>query len=179
MANSSWYTAYRIASRTNCADRANTMNAPASITLLQQREIEAKIIGPVFRAFAEEIGIERAKEILAGVIKDLARTNGCAAAQAVDGNDVAHLGEAIETWRTGDALTLDILQRDEKRLEFNVTRCQFAEMYRRLGLEDLGSILSCNRDAAMIEGFNPEIEFLRTQTLMKGAEHCDFRYSQR
>jgi hypothetical protein len=152
------------------------MNGPIPLTLLQQREIEAKIVGPVFRAFAEEIGAERAREILARVIKNLARQSGCAAAGAVGGNDLAHLGEAIESWRANGALTLDIIRSDHEALEFNVTRCQFAEMYRKLGLADLGPILSCNRDGSMIEGFNPAIEFTRTQTLMEGAGHCDFRY---
>jgi len=150
-----------------------------SITLLQQREIEARILGPVFAAFAEELGIEKAKAILTGVVLDLARTGGCSVAQSVGGNDLAHLGNAIETWRKGDALTLDILRRDDEALDFNVTRCQYAEMYRRLGLADLGPILSCNRDAAMIEGFNPAIAFSRTQTLMEGAEFCNFRYRQK
>jgi hypothetical protein len=49
-------------------------------------------------------------------------------------------------------------------------------MYRRLGIADLGPVLSCSRDAAMIEGFNPAIAFTRTQTLMEGSAHCDFRY---
>jgi L-2-amino-thiazoline-4-carboxylic acid hydrolase len=147
-----------------------------SLTLLQQREIEAKIVGPIFRAFADEIGTERAQEILARVIKGLARESGRAAAEADGGNDLAHLGNAIENWREGGALALDIVRRDDEALEFNVTRCQFAEMYRRLGLADLGPILSCNRDGSMIEGFNPAIEFTRTQTLMEGAEYCDFRY---
>ncbi len=31
-------------------------------------------------------------------------------------------------------------------------------------------------DAALVEGFNPAIAFTRTQTLMEGATHCDFRY---
>jgi hypothetical protein len=151
------------------------MNTPP-VSLLQQREIEAKIVGPVFQAFAAEIGIQRAKEILAGAIKKLAYAAGCAAAQAAGGNDIAHLGQTTEKWSQAEALTLDILRRDEQTLDFNVTRCRFAEMYRRLGLEELGPILSCNRDATMIEGFNPAIEFTRTQTLMEGAEHCDFRY---
>jgi hypothetical protein len=146
------------------------------IPLLQQREIEAKVIGPIFQAFAKEIGAERARKIVAEAIKGLARQSGCAAAQALGGNDLAALGQAVENWRSGDALTLDIIRRDDEALEFDVTRCQFAEMYRRLGLAELGPILSCNRDGAMIEGFNPEIQFQRTQTLMQGASHCDFRY---
>jgi L-2-amino-thiazoline-4-carboxylic acid hydrolase len=144
--------------------------------LLQQREIEAKIIGPIFKAFAKEIGVERARGIFAEVIRDLAKNAGANAAQSCGGNQLEQLGAAIENWRAGEALTLDILRRDDQALEFNVTRCKFAEMYRRLDMEELGPILSCGRDAAMIEGFNPEIAFRRTQTLMEGAEYCDFRY---
>jgi hypothetical protein len=40
-------------------------------------------------------------------------------------------------------------------------------------------ILSCNRDYALIEGFNADIALTRTQTIMQGASHCDFRYRQR
>ena len=38
-------------------------------------------------------------------------------------------------------------------------------------------MLSCNRDFALIEGFNPTVKLERTQTIMEGATHCDFRYS--
>lgn len=147
-----------------------------SITLLEQREIEARIVGPIFRAFAEEIGVARAREILTGVIRELARSSGEQAAQRAGGAELTQLGGVVETWKRGGSLDLDILREEEDRLDFNVTRCRFAEMYRRLGLEDLGAILSCNRDGAMVEGFNPEIRFERTQTLMEGASHCDFRY---
>jgi hypothetical protein len=38
-------------------------------------------------------------------------------------------------------------------------------------------VLSCNRDAALIDGFNPAVTLTRTQTIMQGASCCDFRYS--
>ncbi len=47
-----------------------------------------------------------------------------------------------------------------------------------LGVPELGAILSCNRDAASIAGFNPDVALTRTQTLMGGASHCDFRYAR-
>ena len=50
-------------------------------------------------------------------------------------------------------------------------------MYRALGIPELGAVLSCNRDAALIEGFNPAIRLTRTQTIMQGAPCCDFRYA--
>ena len=146
------------------------------LPLLQQREIEAAAIAPLVRAFAEEIGVERALEILTEAIGELARAAGREAAEACGGNDLAHLKRAIETWKVGGALEIEVLRDDDEAFEFNVTRCRFAEMYRRLGLADLGPLLSCNRDAKMIEGFNPAIAFARTQTLMEGATHCDFRY---
>ncbi|VTS01365.1 L-2-amino-thiazoline-4-carboxylic acid hydrolase [Tuwongella immobilis] len=149
------------------------------VTLLEQREIEAKILGPILRAFAAELGESRTREILAGVIRQLAHDAGCAAAESAQGNTLTHLQATIERWRGGNALSLEVLQSSPDRLEFNVTRCAFAEMYRRLGLSEFGDLLSCSRDAAMIEGFNPAIEFQRTQTLLGGASHCDFRYRLR
>jgi hypothetical protein len=144
------------------------------LPLLRQREIEAGVIAPLFRAFAAEVGDERAREIVGGVIRDLATQAGCAA--AAHGNDLAHLKRAVEKWTEGGALELIVLRDDAEAFEFNVTRCRFAEMYARLGLADLGGLLSCARDAAMIDGFNPDIAFTRTQTIMAGATHCDFRY---
>ena len=151
------------------------MNDP-SITLLERRRIEAQIVGPIYRAYAAELGETKAREILAGVINGLARESGCLAAEAVGGSSLAHLGSVVEKWNAGGALELTVIRRDDEAFDFDVTRCRFAEMYRELGLEDIGDILSCNRDGAMIEGFNPDIGFSRTQTLMGGASHCNFRY---
>lgn len=146
------------------------------LPLLQQREIEASVIAPLMRAFATEVGEERARELLAGAIRELARQAGCAATAAVGGNSLEHLKRVVDTWTAGGALELDLLRDDPDALEFNVTRCRYAEMYRRLGLADLGPVLSCSRDGTMIEGFNPAIRFRRTQTIMDGAAFCDFRY---
>ncbi|MFO0802562.1 MAG: L-2-amino-thiazoline-4-carboxylic acid hydrolase [Gemmataceae bacterium] len=146
---------------------------------MEQREIEAAAIAPLYRAFAGEVGEERARAILADTVGELARQAGCSAAAAVGGNSLEHLKQAVERWKAGGALELTVVRHDADALEFNVTRCRFAEMYRRLGLADLGPILSCSRDARMVEGFNPGLGFTRTRTLMEGAEHCDFRFSAR
>jgi hypothetical protein len=60
-----------------------------------------------------------------------------------------------------------------------VTRCRYAELYHALGIPELGTLLSCNRDYALIEGFNPDVDLTRTQTIMEGATYCDFRYRRR
>jgi hypothetical protein len=37
-------------------------------------------------------------------------------------------------------------------------------------------LFHCNRDFGMVEGFNPSLTLKRTQTIMQGASHCDFRF---
>jgi hypothetical protein len=146
------------------------------LPLLEQREIEARAIAPLFWAFVGEMGEERARAVLAKTIEGLAAQAGVTAAAAAGGNDLSRLKQVVSKWCEGDALKLDVLRDDGTVYEFHVTRCQFAEMYHRLGLADLGPLLSCGRDGAMIEGFNPDIAFTRTQTIMQGAPFCNFRY---
>jgi len=60
-------------------------------------------------------------------------------------------------------------------------RARIAEIAATNGLAALPSAtnfvaVDCGRDGAFCEGYNPDIEFRRTQTLMGGASHCDFRY---
>jgi len=84
--------------------------------------------------------------------------------------------QSLQFWTKDDALKLDVLNKTDSTLDFNVVRCRYSEMYRELGVPELGAVFSCNRDYALIEGFNEEAKLTRTQTLMNGASHCDFRY---
>lgn len=70
-------------------------------------------------------------------------------------------------------------RQSDTALSFNVTRCGYAEFFRSLGLAELGFLFCCNRDFAMVEGFNPGLSLSRTQTLMQGADHCNFRYERK
>jgi hypothetical protein len=146
------------------------------LTLLQQREIEAKVVGPLIRGFAAELGMEKTLEIVRSVIVNLAHESGADLASRLGEATLEAFGRGIDRWTEGGALELEILEKSPERLAFNVTRCKYAEMYRSLGLSDLGASLSCCRDFALVEGFNPEITLERSQTLMEGASHCDFRF---
>ena len=59
---------------------------------------------------------------------------------------------------------------------FDVTRCDYAALYKKLGFEDIGTAFSCSRDPAFIKGFDDSFEFIRTKTLMEGGDCCDFCY---
>ena len=160
----------------------NPAPAPASatagpgLTLIAQREVEAKIVGPIVRGFIAELGHDRALEVVRAVVAGLARDRGAELARAVGEASLDAFAADIDRWREGGALEIDFLERSAERLSFNVTRCKYAEMYRDLGLADLGGSLSCQRDFALVEGFNPAIALTRTQTLMEGAPYCNFRF---
>jgi hypothetical protein len=74
-------------------------------------------------------------------------------------------------------MTVRFLERTERTLSFDVTRCGYADLYGRLGMRDLGYCLSCSRDEPFARGFNPRLALARTQTIMRGAATCDFRFA--
>jgi hypothetical protein len=151
-------------------------DAGAKLTLLEQRRIEARIVGPLIEAVRAELGAEKTMALLRRVIADLARQGGAELAGSLGEASLAAFAGCLDRWSEQGALEIDVLEQSADRLSFNVTRCRYAEMYRALGLSDLGSSLSCQRDFSLIEGFNPAITLERTQTIMEGAAYCDFRF---
>jgi hypothetical protein len=149
------------------------------IGVLTRREIEARIVAPLVDALGEEFGRERVIEVVREVIVRLAHESGENLARATGGGSLDHFTRGFEAWKKGNALEMEVLEESGERFSFNVTRCRYAELYRALGIPELGAVLSCNRDFAMVEGFNPDIELTRTQTIMQGAAFCDFRYRLR
>ena len=146
------------------------------VGVLLRRQIEARVLAPIIEAFAKEIGRERTLEIVGRTIKEIARAQGREMAQRAGGNGVNQLVARGEAWKKDDALHTVTLRQDETSYEYNVTRCRYAEMYKELGIPEVGFLLSCNRDFSFGEGFNPRLRLTRTQTIMQGASFCDFRY---
>jgi hypothetical protein len=149
----------------------------AELTLLERRRLEAGVLVPVIRAMQGEFGEERVNQVVGKAIRDIARAQGEAVHRENNIDTMAKLAERFQDGplREG-SLIVDVVENDEARFGFNVTRCKFVEMYEEMGARDLGFLLSCNRDFAMFEGMAPDLEFDRTQTRMQGAAFCDFRY---
>jgi len=150
---------------------------PSQMDVIDRRQIEAMILGPMLRAFQEEIGEEKTNKIARIVITNLAREQGSQFAKGIGANGLEDYASNKGAWRRQGALEVDILESTEKRYSFDVTRCKYAEMYNELGYGDLGEIFSCTRDFEFCAGFNSDVKLERTQTIMQGASHCDFRYS--
>jgi hypothetical protein len=155
------------------------MNDEIAISHLQKRKIEARVLIPFIAACREKFGAGPTREAVAATVRALAAEEGAKWAASL-GNDVAGLRAVAETvWAGGGGLDIEVLDQTDDRLDFNVTRCRYAEFYKELGLEDLGSVIHCSRDHAMIVGFNDSLELTRSQTIMQGARCCDFRFRKK
>lgn len=147
------------------------------IGVLKRREVEARIVAPLIERFAEEFGQDRVTELARETVIDVARDQGAALAEAMGGNGLTEFANSMTNWTKGGALEIEVREQTATTFAFDVVRCRYADMYRELDVPELGALLSCNRDGKMVEGFNSDIQFERTQTIMGGADHCDFRYS--
>jgi hypothetical protein len=83
---------------------------------------------------------------------------------------------AFATFARDDALDFEVKEQSQDAFDVDVRRCRYAEFRKALGEQELGFLLICSADYHMAEGFGPEIKLTRTQTIMQGASHCDFRY---
>jgi L-2-amino-thiazoline-4-carboxylic acid hydrolase len=156
-----------------------TSDQEVPISHLQRRKIEGRVLIPLIQACREKFGEAAARELVAETIRRLAVNDGATWA-AAEGSDLSSLRKvAVDVWAGGGSLDIHVVNQTDDRLDFNVTRCRYAEFYREMGLSDIGFLVHCNRDHAMIAGFNPEIELVRTQTRMEGASHCDFRFTRK
>lgn len=153
--------------------------AKTDLPMLEQRRIEANILKPVYDEMAARLGEEAAQEILGAAIIKNAVAQGQAYSEGLEERGLKAFRDTMAQWKASGALEMDMLTETDEEVHFNVTRCRYSEMYREMGLGDIGHLLSCNRDATFCTGFNPKIRFQRTQTIMGGASHCDFRYSMK
>jgi hypothetical protein len=157
-------------------DRTNEA-AEGELGILARRRIEAAIIAPIYDEMRKTLGESQARDILARAIRRAAIEAGAEMAARAEGQADLESFKAIQhLWTKDDALTIEVIDDRPGVFDFNVKRCRYAETYRAMGLGAIGDILSCNRDGAFCEGYDPRIKLTRTQTIMGGASHCDFRY---
>jgi hypothetical protein len=150
-----------------------------NIPQIEQTKIQARVLIPLVKAFQAEVGEERANEIVRNALDDVARRTGNGANSFLKGNPVEKVIAGLPIPAAGNALDIDVLSETSEAFEFNVTGCRYAEFYKQLGEPQLGFLFSCGGDWAMAEGLSPDLELTRTQTIMQGAPHCDFRYRLR
>ena len=151
---------------------------PEGLSMLEKRTIEAEILKEVYETLKASHGEEVAKKTIEESVRRSAIEQARQFAASVPGGtslksfqDIQHL------WTKGGSLEIEVREQTDKTFVFDVVRCRYAETYRKMGLGAIGGLLSCNRDGAFCEGYDPKLKLERTQTIMQGASHCNFKYT--
>ena len=128
---------------------------------------------PIVRALEREIGPQRAHSIVGQAIAESyaqwqAKTESARTSHPKDANIEERFPAQTE-----------VVEDTDSNFAVNMTRCRFAEYFREIGAADVGALLTCGVDFAAEAVLRPDWEFRRTQTLMGGANYCDFRWRLR
>ncbi len=151
---------------------------PPGLSMLEKRTIEAEILKEVYETLKASHGEEVAKRTIAESVRRSAIEQARAfAAAAPGGPSLKAFQDVMPLWTKGGALEIEVKEQTDSSFTFNVVRCRYAETYKAMGLGEIGHLLSCNRDGAFCEGYDPKLKLDRSQTIMQGASHCDFKYS--
>ena len=152
------------------------------ISLMDEIEIQAQVLIPVLKAVRAELGKERADRLVIGALRAWSRERFQRLGARISGSpkDKFDALWAMNVSRIqANDLEIETLREAPEVQEFNVTRCRYAEFFLQLGEPDLGAVLLCETDFQVAEVGSPEVELVRTQTIMEGASCCDFRIQTR
>ena len=153
---------------------------PEGLSMLEKRRIEAEILKEVYETLKQSHGEEVAKKTIAESVRRSAIEQARAFAKAAPGGpSLKAFQDVMPLWTKGGALEIEVKEESDSTFRFNVVKCRYAETYKAMGLGEIGHLLSCNRDGAFCEGYDPRLKLARSQTIMQGASHCDFKYTYR
>lgn len=150
---------------------------PDGLSMLDKRKIEAEILKEVYETLKASHGEAVARNTVSESVRRSAIEQARQfAAAAPGGTSLKAFQDVMPLWTKGGALEIEVKEQTATTFTFNVTRCRYAETYKAMGLGKIGALLSCNRDGAFCEGYDPKLKLERSQTIMGGASHCDFKY---
>lgn len=148
------------------------------IPIIERRRIEAELLKEVYETVRARHGVDEARAVVSESVRRSAIEQARRFAdQAPQGTSLEHFVDMSRHWQAEDALRIEVRRKTDTEFDFDVVRCRYAEMYREMGLGEIGHLLSCQRDGSFCEGYDPKLKMRRAQTIMQGASHCDFRYT--
>lgn len=148
-----------------------------NIPMLDQARIQVKAVVPLIKEAEKAFGSERVIKVVQAAVRSFGKSVGSTIATQGQGTSVEKMATAFPVFTDqGETCAYNVLRRTPERYDVNVTRCQYAELFKSIGEVRLGSQLFCNADFAMADGIGGDIGLKRTKTIMKGDDYCDFRY---
>ena len=142
--------------------------------ILEATKIQARIVIPIVKQLEKEIGKQRAHEIVRTAIADSYVQWRDKRGFESDGHPAGERDNSPEF-----PIEKHVVENSSDSYGHNITGCAFAAYFRSIGEPEIGALMTCGVDFAAEAHMRPSWEFSRTQTLMEGAPHCDFRWKRR
>jgi len=96
--------------------------------------------------------------------------------EVADGAKDNSIETLIDTLWSEEFFDYTFTKDKDGKTKMNVSWCLFAELAKELDMQELAFEILCVDDQYICEGFNSNIEFTRTKTLMEGHDCCDHCY---
>lgn len=148
------------------------------LSLLDKTRIQAQVLVPVLRALRTELGKDKADAVVKQALRDWSQQLFASIGDGIEGSPRRKWATIQSVWGevSGREVEVEVLRQDKEALDMDVTHCRFAEFFRALGEPDLGALLICETDFDIAAVGGSEVGLERTQTIMRGAPSCTFRY---
>jgi hypothetical protein len=143
-------------------------------TLLQRVKAQSEVLIPLIRRLETEMGSERAHSILREVLSEYYRSMASTFVKESGGDHMAAFLKFAEVSTAGDAIEIEPRESPPGRMDVDVVRCDYAKFFQALGEPELGFLLVCSGDFPVADALGIGLE--RSQTIMQGADHCDFHW---
>lgn len=138
-------------------------------------KIQARAVIPIVKALEKKMGKNAAHELVADAIAESWADH--MVTRQSSGHDVAsHPRTAGES---GFPVQTIIAKDTDNEYAVNMTQCDYADYFRKIGEPEVGALLTCAVDYAVEARMRPDWSFSRSQTLMQGADFCDFCWTRK
>lgn len=141
--------------------------------ILEATKVQARVVIPIVKKLEQEIGKERAHAIVGAAIAD----NYVKWREKRGFEPDTHPADEKDNG-PDFPIEHEIVENTPDSYGHNVTGCAFAAYFRSIGEPEIGALMTCGVDFAAEARMRPGWAFSRTQTLMQGAPHCDFRWQR-
>jgi len=131
---------------------------------------------PLLQELAAQIGRENFVEMLQKAGNEVVRTKTAGRPPAVHDLEAFAAGMKKMPPLFQHALEGEIVELSPQAFECRVTKCLWAKVFRDGGAADIGYAMVCYPDYAVDRGLNPNLQLIRTKTLMQGDDSCSLRY---
>ena len=143
------------------------------VPLIDRVKIQAEVLVPLIKSLEQVLGKDQAHALVRSALGDRYRdmAKGLTAARGSMGALLA----ISEISTGGNAIDMEVRDMSEEGMAVDITGCRYAQFFQQIGEPELGFLLVCSADFPLADGI-PGVELERTQTIMQGADFCDFRY---